>query len=263
MKVIILMAGHSRRFKKAGYATPKPFIDINGKTMIERVCQMFSPKDEFIFICNKNHLLNKNYRKLLDSIVHIYHIVAIDPHEYGPVYSSLQAEEYITDNNAPIIISYCDFTMQWNYKQFLLKAAQCEGAIPVFRGFHPASLGNTHYAYLKANEHMEMIELKEKQSFTNNRVEEFASTGVYYFESWKTFKHYANELLKRKETVASEYYCSLIYNSMVRDNNRICLFEVEKFICWGTPEDLQEYLFWSDYFAKDLNQIQSDSIRRG
>lgn len=254
------MAGHSRRFKEAGYDIPKPFIMVGGQPMIARACQMFSPTDEFIFVCNKEHLLKDDFREIISAVALNYYIVEIDPHEYGPVYSTLQAESCITDADEPIIVTYSDFTIQWNYRQFLLKAALYEGAIAVFRGFHPASFGNTYYAYIKADKNLEMLELREKQSFTENRTEEFASTGVYYIENWRTFKHYAEELLKNSTNISSEYYCSLIFNPMVRDGKKVCLFEVDKFICWGTPQDLEEYNFWSEYFSRDAKQILSHQI---
>ena len=257
MKVIIPMAGHSRRSKEMGCDVPKPFIIIDGKLMIERVCQMFSSTDEFVFVCSKDHLLVKKYRMMLKEVVLNYHIVEIEPHDYGPVYSVLQAEECITDESEPIIISYCDFTMQWNYRQFLLKACLYEGAVVVFKGFHPASLGDKYYGYVKANEDMEMIEIREKQPFTDNRTNEFAAAGVYYFESWKAFCQYANEMISDGQGASCEYHCSLVLNYLVRDNKKVVLFEADKFICWGTPQDLKEYQFWSDYFARDVNRISS------
>ena len=217
--------------------------------MITRVCRMFSPQDEFIFICNREHLQKEpRYRALLREAAPRTHIVEIEPHELGPVYSALAADEHMRDDE-PVIISYCDFTMSWNYERFLLKAAMYEGAIPVFRGFHPASLGDTHYCYIRVTDDLEMLELREKQSFTNNRVEEFASTGVYYVDCWRTFKQYAHETLAGDDTVGGEFYASLIYPPMTRDGKKVCVFEVEKFICWGTPKDLEEYMFWSEYFA--------------
>ena len=264
MRVIIPMAGHSRRFREAGYQTPKPFITIDGEPMIKRVCQMFSPADEFIFVCNEKHLSADSYRRILESLVLKYRIVPIAPHEYGPTYSALQAESCISDREKaePVIVSYCDFAVQWDYRRFLMKAELYDGAIAVFRGFHPASFGDTYYAYLKADENMQMLALREKQSFTDNRAQEFASTGAYYFDSWNTFAHYAGRLLKDRESVGGEYYCSLLFNPMVRDGKRVCLFEVEKFICWGTPQDLQEYCFWSDYFLKNANQIRDRELLR-
>ena len=256
MKVIIPMAGHSRRFREAGYLVPKPFIMIDGRPMIERICQMFSPTDEFIFICNREHLEEPSYRRILNNIVRFYHVVEIEPHELGPLYSALAAEEFVKDDE-PVIITYCDFTMSWNYRHFLLKAAMYDGAIPVFRGFHPASFGDAYYCYIRANESQEMLGLQEKKPFTDNRSEEFASTGVYYVASWKVFKHYARKIMEENQRVASEYYVSLIYNPMVLDGKSICVYEVKKFICWGTPEDLQEYLFWVEYF----NLVQSKKGR--
>ena len=208
--------------------------------------------DKFIFVCSKKILSKSEYREILKNITPNYAIVEIDSHELGPIYSVLQAEAQIEDKNLPIIISYCDFTMEWNYKQFLLQSAHYNGAMAVFKGFQPASFGDTYYAYVQENENNEMIELREKKSFTEKRHEEFASTGIYFIESWNIFSHYANKITKEKPQDLKEYYVSLIYNPMVKDGLKISLFEVKKFICWGTPQDLEEYFFWSDYF-KQIN----------
>ena len=53
MHVIITMAGHSRRFKKAGYQVPKFLIEIDGEPMISHVVSMFDSQDDFYFIINK------------------------------------------------------------------------------------------------------------------------------------------------------------------------------------------------------------------
>ena len=55
MDVIIPMAGHSRRFKKAGYNLPKFLLDCGGKKMIEHVLDMFDESDNFHFILNNDH----------------------------------------------------------------------------------------------------------------------------------------------------------------------------------------------------------------
>ena len=61
-------------------------------------------------------------------------------------------------------------------------ASACAGAIPAYKGFHPHSLGNTNYAYMhELNGWVQ--DIQEKQPYTNNRMEEFASSGTYYFAS--------------------------------------------------------------------------------
>ena len=56
MKVLIPMSGYGERFRKVGYLVPKPLIQIDKYKMIEHVIKMFSDDDEFIFICNEQHL---------------------------------------------------------------------------------------------------------------------------------------------------------------------------------------------------------------
>jgi hypothetical protein len=42
---------------------------------------------------------------------------------------------------------------------------------------------------------------------------------------------------------------------MVQAGLKVTTFEIDKFICWGTPEDVEQYWFWSDYFSKDAARI--------
>ncbi|MFA5138753.1 MAG: NTP transferase domain-containing protein [Elusimicrobiota bacterium] len=260
MKIVIPMAGRSRRFSEVGYTVPKPFIDIDGSPMIERVCRMFSQTDEFIFVCDQGHLSEPAYSRILEAAAARKRIVGIPAHDDGPLATSLAADPWMAPED-PVIVSYCDFVVRWDYRQFLMKASMADGAIAVFRGFHPASLGETKYAYLRTNERQEMEELREKESFTDDRVNEWASAGIYYVDTWASYKEYARRVLSGPERVASEFYCSLIYNPMVQDGKAIATFEVDRFICWGTPEDLEEYGFWSQYFREDLPRLQAQAPR--
>ena len=56
MQIIIPMSGVGQRFLDAGYKTPKPLIKVDGKTIIEHVCNLFPKESNYIFICNKFHL---------------------------------------------------------------------------------------------------------------------------------------------------------------------------------------------------------------
>ena len=248
MNIIIPMAGHSRRFKKAGYQVPKPFIKIGDQPMIAHVVDMFSPSDKFHFIMNTEQAAeNQEWVHMLKHIVPNSKIIVIEPHEKGPVFSALQAENIPDDEE--VIISYCDFIVDWDYKRFLREARNHSASIPVFRGFHPASFGDTYYAYIRADGRR-MLELLEKQSFTTNRIDEYASAGIYYFGSQKIFMQYAEALLQTHDFKKQEAYVSLLYNPMVADGLDVVIHEVCRFVCWGTPQDLEHYLFWRQYFVE-------------
>lgn len=264
MNIIIPMSGHSRRFRAKGYNEPKAFLRIDNSPMIHWVCRMFSPEsDRFIFVALEKHLSIPGYRDVLSSAAANTSIIGIEEHELGPVHSSLFADELIGDDE-PVILSYCDGFQHWNYNRFLMQVNGYDGGMSVFRGYNyqmvstPASFGDTFYAYIRANEFMEMVELREKRSFTEVRHDEFASTGVYYMKSWELYRSHAQKLLNDGLPVGNEYYVSLIYNPFVQSGKRVVLSEVDKFICWGTPEDFEEYQFWSRHFAKKSGQFVLD-----
>ena len=249
MQIIIPMAGHSRRFKKAGYQTPKPFILIDHKPMIHWVCSMFSAQDSFFFIAQEEHLQKKEQQRILESAAPHHTLIAIPPHEEGPVYSALYAKQWVLKDE-PIVVCYCDFYQHWDYEKFQQAMHGEDGGITVFRGFHPASFGDTYYAYIRSKDGCYMDELREKQSFTSERHQEFASSGVYYWRSWDLFEKYAEELMKSNVRISNEQYASLVFNPMRQNKLNIRIFEIENFICWGTPEDLEQYFFWSQVFQK-------------
>ena len=52
MKVIISMSGMSSRFTNAGYNVPKFMIEVDGKTVIEHIVDLYPIDSDFIFIIN-------------------------------------------------------------------------------------------------------------------------------------------------------------------------------------------------------------------
>ena len=261
VNVIIPMAGHSRRFNKAGYSGPKALLPVGKYKMIEHVVNMFDPTFcKYHIVVNHNQLeADSGLVKYLKGLALNVEVVLIDSHELGPIYSVLQVKNI--NEKEEVIISYCDFFEEWDYSSFMRTAQGSDGCVASFKGFHPASFGSTYYAYMRVK-NGNMLELREKQSFTMDRTEEHASTGVYYFNNFKIFKKYGEAYLLKDNKVLLEAYVSLIYNDMVFDNLSITVYEVDKFICLGTPDDYEQYQFWWKFFIKE-NKALSEKKHSG
>ena len=288
VQLIIPMSGYGSRFAAAGYTTLKQLIIVHGLTMIEWVVKAFvsrhqtlnGPIKRIVFICREKHLAQyPNMRNiLLNSIEKAGHnhasnikieIVALsDPvsTKKGPVAALYLAKEFIRDD-MPTVVSYCDYYMQWNSHIFWDRVfdTRCDGALPCYTGFHPHLLRHKNvYASCKVDSTDNLIEIREKYSFANNKQEALHSPGAYYFGSGRILKHYVDEMLSRDDMITGgEYFVSLLYNLMVRDSMSVKVWSVvEKFCQWGTPEDLDEYLFFvesifesTDTYSKVCRQI--------
>ena len=251
MHIIIPMSGIGKRFIDAGYSIPKPLIIVENKPIIQHVVELFTGETKFTFICNNEHLKNTNMKEILINICPNCNIFEVDVNNRkGPVDAVLQAIELI-DDTEEIIISYCDYGTKWNYENFKtqIKNTNAYGAIACYKGFHPHMLGHDNYAFVR-EKNLFMIEIQEKKPFTNNKMAEYASNGTYYFKSGKIVKQYFQELVIKNLSINGEFYVSMVYNLLKEHNLNILIFEIEKMLQWGTPNDLKEYLLWSDYFLK-------------
>lgn len=263
MQVVIPMSGVGARFRKAGYRALKPLIEVDGMPIIEHVVRMFPGESNFIFVCNREALKETPLRRVLERLAPEGRIVEIDPHKRGPVHAVLQASSFISPDDS-VVVNYCDFSVQWDYLDFkkTVEKLACEGCITAYRGFHPHSLGPNLYAYLRHNNNY-LVEIAEKHCFTEDRMQEYASTGTYYFRSGKLLLHYFEQAVRRGLQLNGEFYASIPYNLLVEDSLRVYIYEINKFLQWGTPEDLEEYQLWSKYFRCYENWRPSSSIFPG
>lgn len=251
MHIIIPLSGIGKRFIEAGYKDPKPLIIVENKPIIEHVVNLFPGETKFTFICNDKHLKETKMREILLKIVPTANIFEVSvENRKGPVDAVLQAIELI-DDDEEIIVSYCDYGTKWNYEKFKeeLKLTNSDGGIVCYKGFHPHMLGSDNYAFVKETK-MFMDMIQEKKPFTVNKMNEWASNGTYYFKSGKIVKKYFQQLVDLDISINNEFYVSMVYNLMVKDNLKILIFPIEKMLQWGTPKDLKEYLVWSNYFLK-------------
>ena len=244
------MSGTGQRFLKAGYTLPKPLIEVEGRTIISHVVDMFPGNNFFTFICNNDHLSDQSLGMAdeLNSLGENVQIIGIDSHKKGPGYAVEQVFDQL-DTTTPIIINYCDFTCYWDFVDFVsfTEETACDGAIPCYTGFHPHHLTENRYAYVK-EDNAWATDIREKTPFTDNPMNEYASSGTYYFKSGDMARHYINDNMKNNVKVNGEYYISLPYKAMIDAGLAVAVYELQHFMQWGTPEDLKEYNYWSNTF---------------
>ena len=261
MQIIIPMSGIGKRFLNVGYIEPKPLIIVDNKPMIEHVVNLFPNESNFTFICNQLHLKTTNMKEILNSIKPEGRILSVpNENRQGPVHAVSLVFDQINDSEE-VIVSYCDYGTNWNYKLFLedTRKRNADGAIACYKDFHPHMLGTDNYAFLKETRigTRWMEKIQEKQPFTNNRMQEYASNGTYYFKSGKIMKKYFQKLIDLNQRIKNEFYVSMVYNLMVEDKLSVSIFEIQHMLQWGTPSDLEIYNQWSQYFTKITKPLKS------
>ncbi len=253
IQLVIPMSGKGTRYQKAGYTQPKPLIPVNGTPMIQRLLEKFPIEWPCTFVHSEIHQqtdLPAFLRKLRPQ----GKIISLPWHGKGPSYALKAALKELNDKD-PILVSYCDYGMQWDpwdFKNFV-QQSQCDAALISYKGFHAHYLSPVMYAYSRMENGL-VKEVKEKGCFTDNRENEFASAGAYYFRNREILQAALDYQEKNNLSMNGEFYTSLTVEALLRMNPaaKVKVYEIPAFYQWGTPQDLKIFEYWERTYANLL-----------
>lgn len=235
INIVIPMAGQGSRFLKAGYTTPKPFINVLGKTMIEKVLDNLKiPDAQFIIIARNEHLLARE--ELVKKIIKKYNckIITIDRLTEGAACTVLLAENLI-NNEAPLLTANSDQIVDMNFADYIGDSDKkgMAGSILTFYATHPK------WSYAKTDDSGFVTDVREKQPISSH-----ATVGLYYFKKGKDFVAAAREMINNNDRTNNEFYVAPAYNYLIKRGQKIGIYEIKESQMHGlgTPEDLEIYL---------------------
>ena len=229
------MAGKGSRFLEQGYMDSKPFIDVAGKPMIQRVIENlnfeFDSNYKVVLLCQKSDYENYNFELFAEIFKHSnIEIIQIDGITEGAACTLLLAKEFI-NNDTPMLSFNTDQMIDYDVADTFSKMKEVDGGIPCFWG------DSEDWSYAKADENGHVIEVAEKKVISND-----ATAGYYYWSKGSDFVKYAEEMIAANDRVNNEFYVAPVYNYAIKDSKKICITQVDKVYELGTPEYLERYL---------------------
>jgi NDP-sugar pyrophosphorylase family protein len=238
INIVIPMAGLGSRFVSAGYEKPKPFIDVLGLPMIQRVLMNLELKNSrFILIARKEHL--EKEKNIVNKIQEKYNntiFIGIDKLTEGTACTVLFAKKFI-DNNSPLLIANSDQIVDIDIADFVKDCLDnnYDGSILTFKD---PSL-NPKWSYAKKNNSDFVVEVREKVP-----ISEEATVGIYFFSKGSYFVDAAVQMIIENDRVNNEFYTCPTYNYLIANEKKIITYIIKQ-DCMngiGVPEDLKNYI---------------------
>ena len=232
INILIPMAGEGSRFKNVGFKEPKPLIDVNGKSMIQLVCENINFDGNYIFVAQDKDIDQFKIKEHLNNICKEFTLIKQNGKLDGAAKSCLLAKKDI-DNDSPLLIANSDQYIDWDPQVTINNFIQSgvDGAILSFKS------NDTKWSYAKKNEHGFVSAVAEKNVISDN-----ATCGIYYWKHGSDFVKYAEQMIKKNIKTNNEFYVCPVYNEAIEDEKIIILYTVDKMYGLGTPEDLTYFL---------------------
>lgn len=237
MNIVIPMAGKGSRFVEAGYKEPKPFIDVLGIPMIERVMKNMSCQNaNYILIARQEHL--DAQKEVVERLMNQYPItfLTLDRTTEGAACTVLAARKWI-NNDEPLIIANSDQIVDIEVRDFINDCfdRQLDGSILTFID---NSL-DTKWSYAKLGADGLVTEVKEKVPISN-----IATVGIYLFARGKDYVDSAIDMIVNNDRYNNEFYTCPVYNYAITNNLNIGVYNIDyaQMHGIGIPDDLTDYI---------------------
>lgn len=237
VNVVIPMAGLGSRFSAAGYERPKPFIDVAGQTMIERVMENLQiPGAQYVLLARDEHL--KAYGFVAQQLTNRGDVsfVEISKTTEGAA-CTLLFSRGVVDWESPLLIANCDQIVDFDCSTYIRDCLdrRLDGSILVFEDAER----NPKWSFARLDDAGLVAEVKEKQPISSK-----ATVGIYFFTRARDFIDGAVEMIINNDRVNNEFYVAPVYNYIIARGAKVGVYEIAPSAMHGigTPPDLEAFV---------------------
>jgi len=245
------MAGLGKRFSDAGFLVPKPLVPIDGIPMIVRVLGDLPSATQIIFVVHPKHVADYAIDKLLQDAIPNCHIVVTPGLTEGQACTVRLAADKLVEGES-VLVAACDNTHLFNHPTWdrLIEQPDLECVVWTYRG-EPRVLAHPEwFGWVETQDDGKIQRVSVKKPVSANIIQDHVVSGTFWFCSAKRMVDRIDQLVASNVRVNNEFYMDSIPNLIVGSGLESRVFEVDKYIGWGSPEDLADYLRWSAYFRK-------------
>lgn len=246
MNILIPMAGAGSRFKKEGYKISKPLILVNQKPMVVESTTHLPKGNQYIYICRDNNIEEDNIDREIKKHYPKAQFIIVNGLTEGQASTCLLAKEEI-NNNEELIVGACDNGMIWDEKKFLLEKNDADCLVWTFRNNVTVVNKPEAYGWVEVNEQYFAKRVSVKIPISENPIKDHAVVGAFWFKKGKYFVDAAEKMIAKNRRINNEFYVDECINELIEIGLKVKVFEVDKYICWGTPNDLRTYEYWQGF----------------
>lgn len=249
MQVVIPMAGLGARFKESGYTKPKPLLDLDGKTMIERVLENVMSKEvnSLILLMSEETQIDIKFIETKYPWSNVEKIVLKEKTD-GPATTVFMAKKLL-DLESPLLIANSDQILAYPVARDYSLIRKYDGIIWAMRDNDPK------WSFVQVDGENCGTFVAEKKVISN-----LATVGIYCFKEANDFFKAYDTMVENKELVNGEYYVAPTFNHMFK-NKSIYVSDLGSvstvMFGLGTPKD---YEFFQSLPNRQEIYNQSNSI---
>jgi NDP-sugar pyrophosphorylase family protein len=247
--VMVSMAGLGARFAQAGYSEPKPVIEISGEPMTVQATRDLPRPEKLVFVQRRDLKGYARVSAMLRDRFPGCSLADVESVTEGQACTCLLAVDHV-DAEKPLTIGACDngATFSASSLAAMLSDEAVDVIVWVARGYPGAAHRPHHYGWVKEQQGR-VLSVSVKQPLSDPARDPIV-LGTFTFRRAGDFVRSANAMIARGGRVNGEFYVDNCINDAVEMGLDCRIFEIDHYLCWGTPDDLRTFEYWQSCFHK-------------
>lgn len=244
------MAGDGRRFAEMGYTLPKPLIPVAGVPMVVRAVKDLLEAERVVFVVREEHVRDHQIDRVLREHLPHSRIVAVKGLTAGQAVTVRRAAEALKPD-WPVIVAACDNTHLYDQARLRDRMADPAVACLVWTYRHDSRVlvNPKQHGWVRVDG-VRALEVSCKKPLFDMPLGDHAVSGFFSFRSAGQMVDAIDRMVASEHRVNNEFYMDVVPNVLLAAGQGVEVFEVDKYIGWGTPADLEDFGRWERYFAQ-------------
>lgn len=273
MNILIPMAGAGSRFQKVGYTVSKPAIPTydkrTGKLLPMVVCACLDlPSLEenganVIFVERTFHRENGTENEIKKFFSQAK-FLTVDQLTEGQACTCLLAKNLI-DNDEELLIAGCDNGMEFDEKKFdELRQSDVDLLVFTYRHDECVLENPNAYGWMVVDAQNNIVDVSIKKAISDHPEEDHAVVATFYFKKGHDFVRATEKMIAENDRVNGEFYVDEVVRHALKLGLKAKVFEIEKYLCWGTPADFEKWQktfeYWHEFYLREKNYIEEKNL---
>jgi len=247
MIALIPMAGAGSRFVEAGYKIPKPLLPLMDTPMVVKAALALPSSDKYIFVVRDFQINDFQIDQHLKRHFSNIEIMVLDHLTEGQAITCLEAKQLI-DNDEALLIGASDNGMVYDREAFNEACKDTDALVFTFRN-NPSVLAKPQaYGWVQVNQLNEVSNISVKVPISNTPLNDHAVVGAFWFRKGSMFVEAAEHMVAHNKRINNEFYVDECINDLIELGYKVKVFEIEHYVCWGTPNDYETFNYWEEYY---------------
>jgi hypothetical protein len=169
------------------------------------------------------------------------------------------------DLEAPLFIAPCDTAFVYDEAGWSALTADegVDAAAWTFRNHPHANRHPEQYGWARTADDGTVTGMAVKQPLSADPRRDAGITGAFWFRKARTFFEAVEKLIAQDRRVNGEFYADSALDVLVEQGLCARVFDVQHYLCFGTPDDVRTFEYWQAYFSTASGHPYGKARRNG